>query len=207
MEASDIFRLNVYDSSAKETIVNLETSKSLVLNPKINCKVYGLSISGNIARTDNNYFIRIILTDTTGEEYLIFETYKELLDQKFILFENYCEETKTLDGIQPESIKIIVYGATVNIERINYLTEKKDNISKENLRAIQIDDIVSRINEYNLSHNKLWRAGKTSLSMKGYTEKKRILGIEDEEPTGGIEYYVGGIFEIGEKNDKQISWE
>ena len=114
MEASDIFSLNNYDSSAKETKVNLKTSKSHVFNPKINCKVYGLSISGNMTRSDNNYFIRIILIDTSGEEYLIFESYKELLDQETILYDNYCEETKTLDGIQPDSIKIIVYGATVN---------------------------------------------------------------------------------------------
>lgn len=53
---------------------------------------------------------------------------------------------------------------------------------------------------------KLWVAAETPLSCVGYAEMKRILGMNDVCSMRGIEFYSGGLFEIGKfVNTNRIS--
>lgn len=183
--------------------LNIHTDKNIVSKLSLNSKIKGLSIDGKIIRRNSNYLVRIILQDTNGIEYLVLESYKELNDNDSICIDNYCEETAFLDGINVESLNIYIKGAYLSINQIHYITDDTTNRNWQknlidNLRIAQIKEIVNRINIYNKNHQKLWRAGLTDLSKKRYSEKKRILGIENDTPTGGMEYYTGGIFEIGD---------
>ena len=177
-------------------------------------RLTGLSIDGSFTRFSKNYLVRILLKDKDGREHLIMENYKEVNNESSGFFSNYCEETRHLKYIQPDSIKIILKGASIQLTKINYTEDDtfnspsrypfEDN-NEEEARKAQVKDVVKKINMYNVAHNKLWRAGVTAISLKKYEDRKRILGFEDDESTGGIEYYADGIFEIGDIEDVKTS--
>lgn len=190
-----------------DVTVNSNFSFCPFLTNKSERRLTGLSVDGSFMRNSKDYLVRILLKDAKGREYLVMESYKELNDEWSGSFSNYCEETRLLDNIKPDSIKIILRGARLQLTKINFVeaesmktnTVPSTNYSNnEDVRSAQVKDIVSRINTYNIAHNKLWRAGVTKLSQKNYEDKKRIMGFDDCESTGGMEYYVDGIFEIGE---------
>lgn len=173
--------------------------------------IVGVSIDGNIVRNEAEFLVRIILKDKQGKEYLIFESYKEIADGWNIPLVNSCYETACLDGIIPDSLKIITQGASILLDRINF--SKLGNIKESHkVKAKRIADdtrleqakfIVERVNSYNMDNNKLWRAGITQLSLKSFEEKKIILGIDENICTNGFEYYSEGIIEVGSPVDIQ----
>lgn len=164
--------------------------------------ITGLAVSGKFQKTSPEYLVRIILKDTKGFEHLVLESYEEINSCDTVCFWSYCEETALLDYVMPDSLKIILKDATLQLD--NLLTTKSINrevTSIESKRKViskaQTSNKIERINEYNKLHKRLWVAGETSLSQMDYTSRKCVLGISDDESSGGIEHYVGGIFEWG----------
>lgn len=170
--------------------------------------VYGITVDATIIQhPENNHLVRILLQDDIGKTYLIAESYKEIYDADTIVFRNYGMESSTLNAVSPTSIKFIIKNASVKIENVKITTTNNSNMrsisgysqeERDSIRYKQVEAIAKSINEYNQNNNKWWWAGVTPLSLKGYDERKRILGITDSTETGGLEYYQGGIFEIGE---------
>lgn len=162
------------------------------------CAITGLSINGFVEKTSPEYLVRVILTDVRGNEYLVMELYEELNDKSRFTFSNYCEESGILDSISPDCIKIIVKDATLYISE--FFTTKKQSSLKgqaQEIREAQIRNITDRINSYNATNNRLWLAGETEISKCNYTTRKMILGLSDSDSSGGLEYYLGGIFQFG----------
>lgn len=216
-KANDYFALtpekDTLQSLAFQITIDKDSSFNLFPSSKSTNKITGISIDGNFTRSDKQYLVRVLLKDVEGHEYLIMESYREINDKWSDVFYNYCEETKILNNIIPDSIKIIIRGASLQLTNIHYLESQANDtltksksqvINREDVRIKQVESIVKKINTYNISHNKLWRAGITELSLKSYENKKRILGLTDAECTGGVEYYADGIFEIGDIEDTVI---
>lgn len=207
--ANDVFGLRSNDILSGTTHISANSNISFDVKSFIPDRIVGLSVDGTIVRQTENYFVRIILKDKDENEHLVLETYKEINDNNNIEFCNYCEETSYLDGIIADSIKIYISGASLKLSKINYVdfktSNKRNNLDtlKTNCRVNQLSEIVDKINAYNLAHNKLWKAGITALSKKTYIDKKRILGFDNDMCTGGMEYYVGGIFEVDDENGFQ----
>lgn len=209
-KADDYFALTQEDNTYKTMPFSATIDKDSIISlfPVVNSKKFitGLSVDGKYTRTDKHYLVRIILKDIEGHEHLIMESYREINNKWSDNFFNYCEETKSLNNIIPDSIIIILKGARLQLTGIHYTEINTSNLNnqvdnRKNVRKCQVESIVRKINTYNVSHNKLWVAGVTNLSLKSYEEKKRILGLHDSENTGGFEYYVDGIFEIGDVED------
>lgn len=167
----------------------------------------GLAVTGHITKFSNDYVVRIILIDKQGHEYLIMESYDAVNEQKEFYFDCYCEETALLEDVSPDSIKVSVRNAMVTINAIHYtydsdITKDTDALKKSynDIKREQLAIKVNQINNYNYSHNKLWRAGITLLSQKKYEDRKRILGFTDECSTDGIEFYIEGIVELGNED-------
>jgi hypothetical protein len=160
----------------------------------------GLSISGTITKRSTDYLVRVLLKGTDGRKRLVLESYETINpNSATIQFENYCEETALLDGIIPDSLIVIVKDATLQISDI-FVCQQSRSFSKDiqrQQRMSQISIIVDRINANNISQGKLWRAGETELSMLGYEERNALLGISDNCSSGGLEYYIGGIYDTG----------
>lgn len=160
--------------------------------------ITGLSISGFVEKNSPDYLVRVLLIDEKGKEYLVMESYEELNDMNFFNFTTYCEETGSLDSITPNYIKLIVKDATLHISEFLTTQERDFQQNMHNLtRKLQVQCITKRINSYNKANKRLWMAGVTELSMKNYSARKMILGLSDDESSGGLEYYIGGVFEFG----------
>lgn len=210
--ASDAFKLSK-TSQTSRILVNRDFAVSEVFKPFVSdIQITGLSITGRVEKKNNNYLVRVILKDKKGASHLVLESYEMKNSADSFTLEDYCEETALLNNIVPEEISVIVKNAIVTIQSIDYaLPTVKSMMSQaafkqknENIRKQQTNNIVERINSYNIAHKKLWLAGNTVLSNKDYEVRKRILGLADSCSTGGYEYYASGIFEAGEPDTARV---
>ncbi len=204
------------ENSPVNDVINVSKSfcKDTVIMPFGNFdNVFGVTIDAKIIpNLGQNYLVRILLQDENETNYLVAETYKEIYDEDTVTFCNYGMESTSLNSIRPTSIKFIIKNAFVKVENINIVSTGNINNRSvflledpDSIRYKQVEAIAESINEYNKNNNKLWWAGVTPLSLKGYEERKRILGMTDSTETGGLEYYQGGIFEFGEPNTASTS--
>ncbi len=203
--ANDCFKLADDKGGLKTTVKIFSTSKSMSLpfHPD-RTAIGGLAITGSVKKYSNDFLVRIVLLDKERHERLIMESYNSMSEGNEFSFNNYCEETALLDAVYPDTIKIYVRNAIVTINGIQYreALSKVQDIKAfgrryDQIRNKQLTEKVNRINNFNRINNKLWCAGITTLAEKCYEDKKRLLGIKDDESTDGIEYYAGGIFEAG----------
>ncbi len=170
--------------------------------------IRGLSIDSNYSLFNKNGYIRILLEDTTGQLYQVFEVngkYCKHLNDSIL---EYCEETLYLDNVRPKSLKCYISNASINIKRVNWVSsvisrEKSNQTLIDSLRKEQLTCIVNSINEYNKREGKLWIADITHISLKNFSDRKRHYGIDERFPTNGIEFYAGGIFDIEDENSLQ----
>lgn len=163
--------------------------------------ISGLSISGLIKKTSPDYVARVILTDKDGNEYLILEMYEEINQEGTFIFKDYSDETQFLSNIVPDSIKVFIKDASIQINSITIREASTDTVEfNSNLKLQKVqrsNSIVERINEYNTEKGRPWIAGITELSMLPYEKRRRVLGFPEDMSTGGLEYYIGGYFLFG----------
>lgn len=167
--------------------------------------INGFAVSATIVQPSSQSMVRFILIDTAGNEYLVGESCRLLNDKDTVSWTCHSEETCSLPNVHPAKLKIAVKDATVTLHGINMSESGSATVSTlpemdaATLRRQQVEQKVAAINAYNRNHDKLWLAGVTEQALRPYAEKKIILNLSDEGgDTEGIEYYVGGIFEIGE---------
>ena len=208
---SNDFSLDTLRSNMVTNHVNIVTNKNLTFKVPTSEIINGLSVDGTIFKKEAKHLLRIILKDIYGKEYLIMESYNEIYDESNDVFSNYCEETAYINNVKPDSILIIAIGVNLRIDNIRYTINNNNLLLGQNsfdkevpgkIRKRQVEEISRRINTYNHTHDKLWRADVTPLSLKKYEDKKRILGFDDNTCTEGIEYYAEGIIELGDINDR-----
>jgi hypothetical protein len=159
-------------------------------------KISGLSVSGDILFEGEEGFVRIVLEDSSGNEYLVFETNAILENQRIFSFNEICEETALLNNIIPKQIKTECIDAKVTITEIQYAKENNKTVSAnvvENQKTIQTALKVKKINEVLAEKELTWGAGETSLSKMTYMEKKKLFK-GDVPNLAGFDYYVSGIY-------------
>lgn len=203
--AKEPFRLQDSQQGKRIDLGVTVLKDTILLLPNELENIGGLSVDMVVSRNRGEYIARIILEDNMGKRFLVAESYKELDSKDGLLyFSDYCEETGLLNGIKPVKLYIYVKGATISLSALHITTanvkagngaDRSAEISA--LRRMQVQEKVNRINEYNRANNKLWKAGITSMSLRDFSDKMRLLGFNESISTGGMEYYIGGIFEIG----------
>ena len=169
--------------------------------------VEGLSLTGNVFLPMQDSFVRVLLQDKDGKEYLILETSRLYNDTDTVCLNNYCEETKYLNDVYPRQINIYSNKATIDVSYVSlkFSNEKNSNrktsiyekLSKEN-KYKQVAQVASVINESNKRHNRLWRAEATDIALLPWEQKKRVMSMDGSCWPMGFEYYSTGIFEVGE---------
>ena len=156
--------------------------------------ISGLAISGDISLFSDSSLVRLILVDTHGIEYLIYETYPILAGSDQFSVAGVAEETSCLDQVIPSRLSVELVDASIHLEEI-LLSEggiipeatKSERLQQQALEKIR------RINENIQESGQHWVAGETSLSRLSYQERLSMFGgsIPNFQ---GLEYYVGGIF-------------
>ena len=194
---ANCFKLNS-DANLAKTTVNLAVNQDTTIALNIKTPIYGFAVSGHAVLGNNiDSYVRIILKDSYNYEHLVYECFPMLADSLTMQFQQTAMETIALDGVTPQSIRIIVKNATVKLDSYQLstkeLSKQKGQSSLSAILEQQNRYVVGKLNENLEKHNKTWKAGTTSVSQLTYEEKKDMFG--GRVPLlYGFEYYKGGIF-------------
>lgn len=202
-ETSRAFKARRQTNASRTMNVRLTKSDTI---PLVNAQpIYALSIDATITQPHEASFVRIVLEDKEGHDYLVAESDRFRNDTATVQLTGYCEETAQLGGITPVRLKCYMAGdAALRITGIHLsdqLPLRAQSTSEESaadIKRAQVQEVVDRINEYNVRHGKLWQAGATGYALRSY-EEQRINGEEDAY-FANMKYYVDGLYEIGERN-------
>ena len=168
--------------------------------------IYSLSINATILQPSEGSFVRIVLEDIDGHDYLVAESDWFRNDTTVVALSAYCEETAMLEGITPVLLKCYLTNATLSINSIitslSQALLAPGIVTPSELKRQQVQSIVDRINTYNDRHGRLWVANVTQRSLADFCNQ------EDREESNtyisNIKYYAEGIYEIGEVPLSQV---
>ena len=185
-------------------VMNVHLTSSDTIPLKHLGPIYALSIDATIEQPTLGSFTRIVLVDINGHEYLVAESDQFRNDELVVNLNSYCEETATLEGVIPLMLKCFLYNSTLSISEIQMATTHITNVIEscsifKPIRQMQVENIVQRINENNMHHHRLWRAGINSYVLMSYNESKHTLNTDGADAfTTDLAYYKGGIYELGD---------
>ena len=168
VQAADTFKARVRATAQQTMNISLSASDTIPLSNL--GTIYALSIDAVITKPREASFVRIVLEDVEGHNYLVAESDRFRNDTTTVNLSEYCEETAQLNGITPLRLKCYLTHASLQLTGIHISNEMSTRgvATEQELRAMkeaQVQDIVDRINEYNVRHHKLWRADITTASM------------------------------------------
>lgn len=211
--------LSEFKIPTKESLDNSLISQRFTENTKIiftlNEPINAMAVSGNLTLLSNVGLVRIILVDKNNKEYLVYEMDSLLAkNNKYINFENICEETCILDqSITPVAIKIQLEDAILNISTVNTLSQSKSFTKIKDIKNYKQQMLRSqdqaKIEKYNFSQDS-WIAGETSVSSLSYEEQKKLFKNQDGvipeylPNLQGFLNYKGGIFVLAETNKDNL---
>lgn len=198
--ASECFKARLQTPEKKAMNVKLTSSDTIPLNNL--GIIYALSIDAVIEQPREASFVRIVLEDVEGKNYLVAESDRFRNDTTTVQLTEYCEETALLSGITPLRLKCYLTNATLQLTGIHASTEmpKRGNPTSSEMRSVketQVKDIVDRINAYNVRHGKLWQAAAMPYSLKTAEEQGSLF--QEDAYLANMKYYAGGLYEIGER--------
>lgn len=200
------------DSRAKTSRIECHfiVSKDTIISfNNISNSISGLAVSGRTTILNEDAVVRIILVDSEGGEYLVYEDFYMYQETKEDEFSEIAIETAILNNILPNEIRIFVQNALIEISEFVYTYDHKNihtyNKIKEEVSMKQEEYQIERWNKSNAVSGQYWIAGKTSISAMRYSQKKAVLGVTDDHfLSDGIEYYIGGFFVIKTHNRDNI---
>ena len=80
--------------------------------------ISSLTVCGEVKLNSDSSLIRIVLIDDKYNEYLVFETYALLAEEKAFTTDNVGEETVILNNIIPLLLEIEIIDATLKVNEI-----------------------------------------------------------------------------------------
>jgi len=200
--------VNVSKLAIKSINTNFSKSGSVTTLPAK--PIYSLSVSGNWSISKSDGYARIILTDNSNKQYLVYEAAGPF-DSGNSSFTNICQETCALDGIIPSKITTEISGASIKIISISTAEDKTllkpealqmgPKAYQQQITQSQQQTKLTKVQEYITKNNLRWTAGATSVSKYSFEEKRKLFGITGAETlpnTQGFEYYEEGIFDFYE---------
>lgn len=189
--------LNAQDFKLNQTFI---TDTLLYIS---NNEIIGsVKLSAKIQLNNENSLVRVILVDSNSSEWLVYETYYQINENILLSIIEEAEETEFLDHVHPKYLKIQIIDASLNINSLELgapLNEDELMIENEQKIKKQItnNQKIDQLNKFLKKNDKKWIAGRTWISDLTYEKKKELLGIEKFN-SKGLEFYIGGVFEITE---------
>lgn len=207
VQATDTFKARVRTTAQQTMNISLSASDTIPLSNL--GTIYALSIDAIITQPREASFVRIVLEDVEGHNYLIAESDRFRNDTTTVNLSEYCEETAQLNGITPLRLKCYLTHASLQLTGIHISNEMPTRgvATEHELRSMkeeQVQDIVDRINEYNVKHGKLWQAAATPYALRS-AESQGTIGADDPY-LANMKYYAGGLYEIGERNRQATTY-
>jgi hypothetical protein len=154
--------------------------------------------SGQVEFSLKSGYVRILLTDDSGFDLLVYESFPLLTTKGVDVFDNTALETGSiLSFFSATKIRVEIKNAELKKLSIEVSGE---GITKEQQQKVKTDRIAV-MNKNLREQNALWEAGETPISQMTYQEKKGLFSgkVPDLQ---GFDYYTGGIFELnGDKEE------
>jgi hypothetical protein len=159
-----------------------------------NDTIYGLSISGHVTLSSDTSLVRVILTDNSGNEWMVYEAYPMIVTDSSFDIEEVCDETCYLEEFYPHSLKIQIIDAIITISDLSYSLTRYQNLSVLQQEAKRRKDLekVQFMNQYIASKDWEWVADTNYVTNKFYYERTILFG--DKYQLFGWEFYSGGSY-------------
>jgi len=188
--------LGVNSLSAQVIQINQTFSRDTVITPfSGSVPVYSLSFSGGVNLLSDSSLVRVVLIDTYGNHYMVFEAYPLITLSNTFDTLGAADETAFLNGVICDSLRIDIINAFLDADSLKLDTAYIPNAPQLQAQAkwdhdsVKIDIMNRRIVEEQM----YWRAGRTSKGSISFQEKETLFGKKYN--ILGFDYYRGGIFE------------
>jgi PKD repeat protein len=203
--AGNAFAADAVFSPTTPSTVFKAINQTIGANGSISISQFGtisqLAISGSVALTSDKGYVRVVMVATSGEEYLVLETNPLLAKGKKLVLDEYSEETKKLANVSPSLLRIEVGDASLMLTSLSVsgpaaLTAAAPaTVASSSDRDAQFAEKLLAV-RFSIKQKGLhWVAGDTPIARKTYAEKKQFFGGKVPN-LAGLEYYIGGIFEV-----------
>jgi hypothetical protein len=175
-------------------IDSLFTSDGEIFPFGTNDSIYGLDISGHVTLSSDTSLVRVILTDNSGNEWMVYEAYPMIVEDWVFDIESVCDETCYLEEFHPYSLIIQIIDAEINISFLSSSNRWSSNLSALQFLAKANRDLlkVQHINNYIAREGWEWIADTTQL-VKLYCYQKSEI-FHPKYNLLGRDYYSGGEF-------------
>ncbi|MBR4838393.1 MAG: hypothetical protein IK004_08165 [Bacteroidales bacterium] len=208
-----LFTIDFYAQTFnRQESLNLTVVNDTILYPFDGTIVTGIGISGHISYTSDLGFVRFVVNDNCGNEYMVYESYCLFEDTLSFGFSQKCEESCFYESYIPSQLKIQVYEAVVDVSCINLSNVNYNDAEYGRVLAMQnsINNKISALQNYITQNGLLWKAGHTDLSDFVFDNNYHLMSLKDTESfikqnghlpnvPSAAEVEKGGI-ELGEMN-------
>lgn len=166
-----------------------------------------LAISGNISFREGRFgFVRLVMEDEVGNEYLLLEENKWFSEMPEFEFSERCIETRMLNNVRAMRLKVICKNATITIKQLSYVVGASyDEKLNQQIRKQQIQAWCDMWNAYNRKQGQMWYAYVDESRSLSYKDIKFNHGDVDDFIPDGIDLYSGGIFVLWDFDNDSIS--
>jgi len=151
--------------------------------------------SGQAVFSSKSGFVRILLSDDYGYDLLVYESSPLVAVNGTDNFSSMSMEAVDV----PSRLALTKVRVEIKNAELRNLSVDVSAVSPSRTQQQIRTGRIALINSNLRSQNALWVAGETPISEMSYQEKKELFGgnLPDLQ---GVEYYIGGIFEIMEEN-------
>jgi hypothetical protein len=157
--------------------------------------IYSLKAYGNINLYSDSSLVRIVMVDSYGNHWLLYESYPLITDTNSFVFTAGCDETCFMDGIIPDSIRIDIISAFLTLDSLKLDTNYIPNATELQAQAKWVNDSVkiAIMNQRIQEEHMYWRAGRNNLTQLFFREKEEKFGRNFY--LEGYDYYFGGVYQ------------
>lgn len=185
-------------NNIEKTYVGMTLNADTTIALSRTSAISGFVVTGQVTlKNEIDSYVRITLKDSYNYEFLVYENYPMLSGELSSSFSDMAMETIMLDNITPQSLKVELHNATLQLASYGYISaaalSRSQDGKAETIQKEQAEYLVDRLNTNLKRQNKTWRAGVTSMSLRSYEEKKAMFGGSIPE-LYGFEHYKGGVF-------------
>ena len=158
--------------------------------------ITGLKISGSVDLQSDSSLIRVIFSDTTYDEFMVYESYPLITASINYSFTDECDETCFLNLLEPYCLRIEIIDATLTLDSIHVFTDTVENpeLMQYSYKRLKDSLKIDRMNKNLSLIGMRWKAGDNLFVGEFYRYKKETFG--EKYNLIGFDYYAGGIFDL-----------
>lgn len=90
--------------------------------------IFGLSVSGSVELLSDTSLVRIILTDNSGNKWMVYEAYPMIVTDTAFDISAECDETCFLNECMPNSVIVQIINSNLLLNSLSYSEEVSGNM-------------------------------------------------------------------------------